>query len=436
MKINKSTLFVALLVVLSLALSTTISFASSKVEITVDLVEEVQEFEYIEEDIPVREPDYQDYEEPDYQDYEEPNYNYDYGNNGNSSNNSGSGSSTPNNVHHDFDMSISIWEDLMNTPTSNTGNANNSNTNNGSNGNIKIDNNEGDVVYVNNGGWSDDDFIEFTPPSINDYTYYPSSSDNYYEDNYGYDYSFDNDYYGYENEEENKKIRSGKTVHYVLNVNDKYPIYRDTGIRVSDENIVNYEEAKDILNQIVVMKKSKIVEDIDKFIALVNGKIILVNNSDSIDINSIISQLEGTTSIVKVLDTRMGGRFNLSDYVEFNKDINIKVNNKPLDLTIQPIVENSRVLLPVRDIAEALGAKVTWNKEKAEAKIVKGDKTIIFTKDSDIAVSNGDKYKLSNPSRTTEDERMFILSQFLVSELGAIMEWDAKELTLVINTKK
>lgn len=304
------------------------------------------------------------------------------------------------------------------------------------NNSVEIDSNNGNVSFQENGGWFDDAFVEFKPPSMNDNSLNPQ--DNYFQ-NMDFPIFEGNDEFGdmltdsFYTEEENE-IKTQRTIQYVLNLNEKYPFYNDTGMPIADDNLLKYEDAQEILKQISSIKKGKFVEDTDKSLALIDGKIIIIKNEAKLPISNLTTQLKGTSTTVKALDSRMGGHFNLADYIEYKKNITIKVNDKELDITAQPMVENSKVLLPIRDIAGALDAKVIWNDERQEVTIIKDDKTLVFTADSSIAKSNGVKYELSNPTRV-ENKRMLTLSQFLLNELGGKMEWDAKELTLNIITK-
>lgn len=60
-----------------------------------------------------------------------------------------------------------------------------------------------------------------------------------------------------------------------------------------------------------------------------------------------------------------GGRF-----------ITVLLNNEGLIFDVLPVKQNDRVLVPVRAIAEALGAKVSWDNDTWTADIVKDGKTI------------------------------------------------------------
>ncbi len=59
-----------------------------------------------------------------------------------------------------------------------------------------------------------------------------------------------------------------------------------------------------------------------------------------------------------------------------------------------PYTKNDRTMVPVRIISERFGADVGWDGEKNEVSITKGDKSIILTLGSDIAVVNGEEIKL------------------------------------------
>lgn len=70
--------------------------------------------------------------------------------------------------------------------------------------------------------------------------------------------------------------------------------------------------------------------------------------------------------------------------------ISVSVNGTELRFDVLPVIENERVLVPVRAILESLGANVTWNEEAQTVIAVKGEKVITLQVDNNI-MQKGDK---------------------------------------------
>lgn len=300
--------------------------------------------------------------------------------------------------------------------------------------------------------WSDEFIIE-TPDYSYDYDY---SSDDYYSydyfdyyyDDFGYfeympyneeDFFFMDDYFfdEYEKEEHvpgQNFLRTPKTIQYTLEKNSKYPKYIDTGLIVYDEEGIDGNKLKELFRQIAVRKNIKIVEDLNRVMALVDGKLIIVEGNVT-DGETLEKLFENTSIDVKVQPTRAGGKFNLADYLEYKGEIVVEVNGEKISLVTDPVIENSRVLFPIRSIAEAMGAGVKWDREKQEAVIKKDDKTIVFKANSDIVTVDGIEYLLSNKTHlNTEEQRLLSLLSLLVNELDGEMYWDRTNSILKIET--
>src|SRR5690606_28943958 len=60
-----------------------------------------------------------------------------------------------------------------------------------------------------------------------------------------------------------------------------------------------------------------------------------------------------------------------------NEPISVFIDGKVYTFQQPPIMEKGRVLVPMRGIFEALGAKVTWDQKTGRVEGVKGDKRIV-----------------------------------------------------------
>ena len=103
---------------------------------------------------------------------------------------------------------------------------------------------------------------------------------------------------------------------------------------------------------------------------------------------------------------------------------------------VMPIIRNDRTMLPIRVIAENLGAKVEWDeKEPSIVKITKGDKVITITLGSNIAKVNDKEYELDSVA-FAENNRTYMPVRFIAENLDATVTWDEKDPNKVIITAK
>lgn len=110
-----------------------------------------------------------------------------------------------------------------------------------------------------------------------------------------------------------------------------------------------------------------------------------------------------------------------------SSNITVMVDNNPVNFTdAHPFIENNRTMVPVRAIAEAMGANVEWNGETS---------TVTLTKDSYSSILKIGEYKItiSNKNETVVKNmdtkaivingRTFIPARFVGYGLGYDVEW-------------
>lgn len=117
--------------------------------------------------------------------------------------------------------------------------------------------------------------------------------------------------------------------------------------------------------------------------------------------------------------------------VELVKDITVLLNGEPVSFDQPPIIENDRTLVPVRAIFEALGMKVEWN-EAAQLVTAVGEKTIALIVGTDTAYVDDAVYYLDTPAKTVSD-RTLVPLRFIAESLGAEVLWEGDTRTVQIN---
>lgn len=77
----------------------------------------------------------------------------------------------------------------------------------------------------------------------------------------------------------------------------------------------------------------------------------------------------------------------------------VTLNDQQLSFNVPPIIENSRTLVPLRAIFEAMGTTVTWDQNTRTATAFKGDTTVVLQIGSTTPTINGQVKQLDVPAK-------------------------------------
>ncbi|MGZ4123664.1 MAG: ABC transporter substrate-binding protein [Tumebacillaceae bacterium] len=111
----------------------------------------------------------------------------------------------------------------------------------------------------------------------------------------------------------------------------------------------------------------------------------------------------------------------------------IYIDNHEQQYDVMPYVKNNRAMVPVRGIFEALGAKVSWAKDKPlDVVATKGDTTIAMSINSKTATINGKTVTLDQ-SAEVQKNRVFVPIRFVTEALGCDVTWysSSKKITIL-----
>jgi uncharacterized protein YpmB len=98
------------------------------------------------------------------------------------------------------------------------------------------------------------------------------------------------------------------------------------------------------------------------------------------------------------------------------------INEKQLIFDQEPIITNGRILVPVRAIAESLGATVEWQDPKVIIK--QGVTEIILTINSEMAQRENRKIFFMEQPPIIVNGRTMVSLRFVAEALGASVAWD------------
>jgi len=131
----------------------------------------------------------------------------------------------------------------------------------------------------------------------------------------------------------------------------------------------------------------------------------------------------------------VGSASRMVNFVGTKKSTIINVDGSRLDFDQNPETRNNRVLVPLRKIFEALGAKIEWNQATQTITATKGGTTVKLTIGSVNAYVNGVLVKLDQPPIVLNG-RTLVPVRFIGEALGAKVEWDGENYTVHIISKE
>ena len=106
----------------------------------------------------------------------------------------------------------------------------------------------------------------------------------------------------------------------------------------------------------------------------------------------------------------------------------VNVDNEAVIYDAAPVIRNDRTLVPIRIITEALGGKVDWNGATKEVTLSINDK--------EIKMTIGKMLEKYGVAPIIIDGRTFVPVRFVADELGAEVAWDEATKTVTIKTAR
>lgn len=115
--------------------------------------------------------------------------------------------------------------------------------------------------------------------------------------------------------------------------------------------------------------------------------------------------------------------------------ISVTIDGKIKTFDVMPVMENDRVLVPMRGIFETLGADVSWNDKTMTVTAVKDDTIVELQIDNKTAKVNDKEIELDVPAKLVS-KRTMVPVKFVADALGYNANWNAETNTVVITTKE
>lgn len=116
-----------------------------------------------------------------------------------------------------------------------------------------------------------------------------------------------------------------------------------------------------------------------------------------------------------------------------SNDIKLWVDGSYVTTDAKPYIEDSRTLVPIRFIAEALGYNVEWNDSTRTVILSKGSEHILMNIGSRNATHNGRPTTLYKEPQL-KNSRTFVPVRDIAERFGKKIDWDQKNWTVVIGS--
>ncbi|HEU4963194.1 MAG TPA: stalk domain-containing protein [Bacilli bacterium] len=113
--------------------------------------------------------------------------------------------------------------------------------------------------------------------------------------------------------------------------------------------------------------------------------------------------------------------------------VKVEIDDKAQTYDQPPVIMGGRTMVPMRAIFEALGATVTWDNATRTVTGTKGKTVVKLTIGSDSMNFNGQNYKIDSKAVIVNSHTM-VPVRFVAEAMGAIVKWDAKTYTVQITS--
>lgn len=112
----------------------------------------------------------------------------------------------------------------------------------------------------------------------------------------------------------------------------------------------------------------------------------------------------------------------------------VYVDDRPLQLAVQPLLLDGTTLVPMRQLFEAQGAVLSWNGFSKTVTATKTDTVLTYHIGELAATLNGKTMSLNVPGQIVEGNTMIPL-RFVSEALGSTVKWDALTRTIRIASR-
>lgn len=208
----------------------------------------------------------------------------------------------------------------------------------------------------------------------------------------------------------------GKTISYG---NPSYPVIKSNFNSTLKEDLERKVEELELAEdnskiQINITTKPFVQTATKEFVPFTNI-VSYANNPNLLDNLSTLPNDPSTKKVHKV-----------------DSKIKILLNSIPLTTDVDLILDKGTTLVPLRNIFEALGANVNWDSATRRITGIKDDKVIILHLNDVKVTINAEEITLAVPAKSINGKTLVPL-RFIAESLGASVKWDGNSSSVIIN---
>lgn len=118
--------------------------------------------------------------------------------------------------------------------------------------------------------------------------------------------------------------------------------------------------------------------------------------------------------------------------------IKVYVNDTLVNSAVPPELKNGSIMLPFRDILNALGVSndnITWNENEKSISVEHEDNFVYFIIDNTFAVANNEAVEMQTPAYIKDGGITMVPVRFVSEALNAVVRWEGTENTVKIIKK-
>lgn len=218
-----------------------------------------------------------------------------------------------------------------------------------------------------------------------------------------------------------------------------YELPKDNGngllILMKAKDVYAISEGKEILSLKTLegYVPPRFVEQLGSIFYYAEGKTVYVsgNGYEFQKLADCVNKVETISIVGDKIVVNDSERFEIT---QFEREINIELEGQILQLDSKPIMINDRTLVPIRQIFEALGAKVEWDNSAQKATVMMDDTVISFGLNSQIATVNKANVMMGSAA-VERNSRIMVPLRFLAESLGYRVEWIDKSNTVRLTNR-
>jgi len=122
-------------------------------------------------------------------------------------------------------------------------------------------------------------------------------------------------------------------------------------------------------------------------------------------------------------------------WAEYASHVEIWLDGKELDMDVPPEVKNQRTMVPIRAVAEAIGAQVEWVQGTQQVVMTRGGSTVTMTLNSTAATVDGQAVEM-DVAPYAANGRTLIPARYVAEFFDQKVDWDGTKRRVLIEEDK